>query len=192
MPATDDIAYLTALVRAHDRPRYYATLFAPAALRADLFALYGFAAEIARVPDQVSEPGLGEIRLRWWQRCARRGGGRRRRRATLRRSARVAATIARHRLPLAPFEALIEARAADLYSDPPADARRPGRPDGRDGVRALPDGGDHRSARLDRRRRMPPAMPALPTASRAGSRASPPTGRAGGRSCQRTCLRGRG
>jgi len=63
---SDDIAYLTGLVRAYDRPRYYATLLAPAAIRGDLFALYGFAAEIARVPDQVSEPGLGEIRLRWW------------------------------------------------------------------------------------------------------------------------------
>src|SRR6185503_550936 len=66
-PTADDIAYLTALVRENDRPRYYATLFAPADKRSDLCALYGFAAEVARVPDQVSEPGPGEIRLRWWR-----------------------------------------------------------------------------------------------------------------------------
>src|SRR4051794_37632556 len=66
-PTADDIAYVTALVRVSDRARYYATLFAAAEARADLFALYGFAAEIARIPDLVSEPALGEVRLRWWQ-----------------------------------------------------------------------------------------------------------------------------
>jgi len=115
---SDDISYVTALVREADRPRYYATLFAPAAARADLFAIHGFAAEIARVPDQVSDPMLGEIRLRWWQQAladtlAGGAGGAPALRA-------VAGAIARHKLPLAPFEALIEARSADLYSDPPA------------------------------------------------------------------------
>lgn len=118
-PTADDIAYVTALVREHDRPRYYATLFSPAEARADLFALYGFATEIARVPDLVSESGLGEIRLRWWQDSladaaepSGAGGP-----PTLRA---IAATIPRHRLPLATFNALIEARSPDLYSDAPA------------------------------------------------------------------------
>lgn len=114
----DDIAYLTSLVRAHDRPRYYATLFAPAAVRADLFALYGFAAEIARIPDLVSEPGLGEIRLKWWQEAlstaahAPEAGDTPAVRA-------LGATIAAHRLPIGVFGALIEARSFDLYSDHP-------------------------------------------------------------------------
>ena len=115
----EDIAYLTELVREYDRPRYYATLFAPAALRADLFAIYGFAAEIARIPDQVSEPQLGEIRLMWWQEAL----------ATAAYAAEVGASpavralsgvISRRAFPLAPFEALIESRRADFYSDPPA------------------------------------------------------------------------
>jgi phytoene synthase len=115
----DDIAYVTALVRERDRPRYYATLFAPAAARANLFALYGFAAEVARVPDQVIDPTLGEIRLRWWQDSLAEamdpdGVGS----APALRA--VAATIVRHRLPPAAFNALIEARSADLYSDPSA------------------------------------------------------------------------
>lgn len=116
---SDDFAHLTALVRAHDRPRYYATLFVPAKYRADLFTLYAFAAEIARIPDLVSEAQLGEIRLQWWREAlataayaAETGPS-----PTLRA---LAAMIARHRLPLAPFEALVEARSADLYSDPPA------------------------------------------------------------------------
>jgi phytoene synthase len=117
--AADDIAYLTALVRASDRPRYYATLFAPPGRRADLFALYGFAAEIGRVPEQVSEPALGEIRLRWWQEAlagaaGEDGGG-----STPALRA-VSDIIVRHSLPLAAFDALIEARSADLYSDSPA------------------------------------------------------------------------
>ena len=117
-PTADDIAYVTALVRENDRPRYYATLFAPADKRADLFALYGFAAEVARVPDQVSEPGPGRdpaaLVAGFLADAVSSGvaGA-----PTLRA---VAATINRHRLPLAPFDALIEARSADLYSDPPA------------------------------------------------------------------------
>ena len=115
----DDLAYLTSLVRESDRPRYYATLFAPAAARPDLFALYGFAVEIARVPDQVSDPTVGEIRLRWWQDslvdtiAAGSAGSTPALRA-------IADTISRQRLPLAAFTAMIEARCADLYSDPPA------------------------------------------------------------------------
>lgn len=117
--AGDDLAYVTALVRESDRPRYYATLFAPAEARADLFALYGFAAEIGRVPDLVSEPALGEIRLRWWQdsladAAGSTGGGS----TPVLRA--IAGAIARHRLPLAALDALIEARSPDLYSDPPA------------------------------------------------------------------------
>ena len=115
----DDIAYLTALVRSHDRPRYYATLFAPAARRADLFALYGFAAEIARIPDLVSEPGLGEIRLKWWQEAlasaayAPGTGDTPAIRA-------LSGAISDHALPLAAFEAMLEASAFTLYADPPA------------------------------------------------------------------------
>ena len=111
--AAGDTAYSAKLVRETDRPRYYSALFAPERLRRDLFALYGLAAEIERVPDQVSEPTLGEMRLRWWQDAleqavSRQGQGD----SPAVRAA--AATIAGHSLPLAPFAGLIEARAADL------------------------------------------------------------------------------
>jgi 15-cis-phytoene synthase len=55
-----------ALVRSFDRDRYIATLFAPDDLRPHLFALYAFGVEIARIPQLVSEPQIGEIRLQWW------------------------------------------------------------------------------------------------------------------------------
>lgn len=116
--SADDTAYVTALTREHDLPRYYATLFAPPELRADLLALYGLAAEIARVPNQVREPALGEVRLKWWSEAlvetVRQGG------AGETPALRAAAgAVIRHSLPLAAFEALIEARGADLYADAP-------------------------------------------------------------------------
>ena len=47
--------------------RYYAALFAPAAVRDDLIALAAFCGEIARIGRQVSEPVMGEIRITWWR-----------------------------------------------------------------------------------------------------------------------------
>ncbi len=117
-PQPDDVAYLAGLVRQADRPRYYATLFAPAALRGDLFALYGFAAEIERIADQVSDPTLGEIRLRWW-RDALTGGSEFSGEGQSPALRAISAAIVRHALPVGALLALIDARSADLYSDPP-------------------------------------------------------------------------
>ena len=113
-----DRAYLIDLVRTYDRPRYYSVLFAPRALQDELLALYAFAAEIGRIPGQVNDATLGEIRLQWWQdslegAVAGRGAG-----TPILRS--LADVIARRALPLDPFRALIDATTADLYSDPPA------------------------------------------------------------------------
>jgi 15-cis-phytoene synthase len=118
-PRSDDTAYLTALVREHDRPRYYATLFSPVQSRRDLFGVYGFAAEIGRIPDVVREPQLGEIRLQWWREqlasaayAPDAGEG-----PAVRALAEL---MTRYALPAAPFDALVDARSADLYSEAPA------------------------------------------------------------------------
>lgn len=58
---------MAALLRRHDRDRFQTALFAPAARREALFALYAFNWEIARVRERVSEPTLGRIRLEWWR-----------------------------------------------------------------------------------------------------------------------------
>ncbi len=55
------------IARAGDPDRTLAALFAPRDVRDDLFALYAFNVELARIADQVSEPGLGDIRLQWWR-----------------------------------------------------------------------------------------------------------------------------
>lgn len=55
------------IARAGDPDRTLAALFAPREARADLFTLYAFNVELARIAEQVSEPGLGAIRLQWWR-----------------------------------------------------------------------------------------------------------------------------
>ncbi len=58
--------YCERVVRAADKDRFLATLFAPARYRPALFALYAFDIEIASVADRVTQPLAGEVRLQWW------------------------------------------------------------------------------------------------------------------------------
>lgn len=55
------------LVRQRDLDRYLATLYAPAAARAGLFALHALDLELAEVARTTTEPMLGQIRLAWWR-----------------------------------------------------------------------------------------------------------------------------
>jgi phytoene synthase len=64
----DAYAHCESLVRAADKDRFLAALFAPAQARAHLHALHAFAGEIARVRVAArGEPLPGEIRLQWWR-----------------------------------------------------------------------------------------------------------------------------
>jgi phytoene synthase len=104
------------LVRERDRDRWLACLFVPASVRANVLALYAFNAEIARVPEIVSQPTLGEIRLQWWVEViegARRGEG-----AGHPVAMALIDTMERFHLPPAALTGLIEARRFDLYNDP--------------------------------------------------------------------------
>ena len=109
-------AHCEALVRDSDPDRYYATLFAPAATRPHLFALYAFSGEIARIRDTISGPMPGEIRLQWWRDAL--AGAARGNVADHPVAAGIIAVIDRFRLPVQPFLDLIEARTFDLYDDP--------------------------------------------------------------------------
>jgi len=53
-------------IRKNDYERYFCALFAKDK-RDDLFRLYAFNNEIAKIYDVVSEPMLGHIRLTWWR-----------------------------------------------------------------------------------------------------------------------------
>lgn len=52
-----------------DPDRMRAARLADPDLRDRLFALYAFHAELAKVPELVSEPMLGQIRYQWWRDC---------------------------------------------------------------------------------------------------------------------------
>jgi phytoene synthase len=114
----DSFDHCEALVRAGDKDRFLATLFAPARARRALFALYAFNLEVARVRELAREPMPGEIRLQWWRDVFSPSGGGDVRAHPV--AAALTDTIVRHRLPLSVFTDLIEARAFDLYDDPMA------------------------------------------------------------------------
>ena len=109
-----------ALARAADYDRYLSAVFAPAAAREALFALIAFNHEIARIPEAVSEPMLGRIRLQWWREVldAVYAGEPTRRHEV---AEPLADAIRACRLDRAPFDALLEAREEDLESEGPAD-----------------------------------------------------------------------
>jgi phytoene synthase len=112
----DSFDHCTALVRAADKDRFLATLFAPERYRRALHALYAFNIEVARVRELAREPMPGEIRLQWWRDVfAGAGGGEAGGHPV---AAALTATVVRYRLPPQVFLDLIEARAFDLYDDP--------------------------------------------------------------------------
>jgi phytoene synthase len=100
------------IAREGDPDRSLAVLFAPPDARPDLFALYAFNVELARIAEQVSEPDLGAIRLQWWREVIER--------ATHGEAAghpvadAVGAMIKDRALPLEHIAALIDARTFDV------------------------------------------------------------------------------
>src|ERR1700732_3880785 len=107
------------LVRRHDRDRFQTVLFAPAARREALFALYAFNYEIARVRESVTEPMLGQIRLQWWREAiaAAFESGPVRNHIVVEPLTAIIRELA---LTREHFERLIDARELDLADDPPA------------------------------------------------------------------------
>jgi phytoene synthase len=109
----DDYAHCQALVRASDKDRFVATLFAPAEHRPHLFALYAFNLEIARIGEIAHEPLAGEIRLQWWHDCLSGGDVAGHPVASALRD-----SIERRSLAMEPLLDLIDARRFDVYTEP--------------------------------------------------------------------------
>jgi len=112
----DAFAHCEGLVRAADKDRFLASLFAPAEHRDALLALYAFNLEIARVREVAHEAVAGEIRLQWWSDVL--GDAGRGEVAAHPVAAALLATMARYQLPPERLERLIEARRFDLYDEP--------------------------------------------------------------------------
>ena len=103
---------LQANLRKTDEDRYHAALFAPAEKRAQLFALYAFHHEIARVAETVRDPMMHAIRLQWWREAvegAREGKPRPHHTVTA-----LADLFAKVDLPQDLFDAMIDAREDDM------------------------------------------------------------------------------
>jgi phytoene synthase len=103
------------VVRALDRDRYLATLFAPAERRNALYALYAFNCEIERVREAAREPMPGEIRLQWWREVLE--GGRESEAAAHPVAAALRETIGRYKLDASRLVALVDAHTFDLYDE---------------------------------------------------------------------------
>ena len=112
------LSELGRMVRRHDRDRFLTTLFAPAAERQALLALYAFNHEVAKTREVVSEPMLGRIRLQWWRDSLDQiyAGAPARRHEVV---GPLAAAIERRALTRGHFDALIDARERDLEDAPP-------------------------------------------------------------------------
>ena len=109
----DAYEYCAGLVRDRDRDRYIAGLFAAEPARRHLFALHAFDTEIARIPDRVSDPMPGEIRLQWWRDALTKGRSEGNPVATA-----LIETVRAFALPVAALDRLLAAHVFDLYADP--------------------------------------------------------------------------
>ncbi len=110
--------YCAKQVKKHDYDRFLISLFAPADVREDLFSLYAFNHEVAKIRETVSEPMLGEIRLQWWREAIDGIES-----ATPRDHEVVKPlndTFHKHSLTKDMFYKVIDARTADIYDENPA------------------------------------------------------------------------
>ncbi len=109
-------ALCEAAVREKDRDAWLATLFAPADRRKRLQAIHAFALEIAEIPGKVTQPLLGEMRLRWWSdalAAAEEGASRAHPVLDALIDICDVCRLAPHEI-----ETFLEAHIADLYDDP--------------------------------------------------------------------------
>ena len=107
--------YCAKQIKNYDYDRFLVTLFAPASARENLFALYAFNHEVAKIREAVSEPMLGEIRLQWWREAIEGiyENSPRNHEVVLPLHKAVQGTD----IPLQSFIDIIDARAADIYDD---------------------------------------------------------------------------
>jgi len=110
-----------ALVETGDPDRFAAAMAAPPAARARLWPLYALNLELARAPWASAEPLVAEMRLQWWvDTLDRIAGGERPR--THEVAGPLADLIAETGQPIAPLQAIAEARRRDCWGEPFADA----------------------------------------------------------------------
>lgn len=120
MLSTPALSHSAHQVRLYDRDRFVTGLFAPADRREDLFALYAFNLEIAKLREMVREPMMGRIRLQWWRDAvsAMAAGSESPPHPV---AVPLGEAMRRRGLSEATLQRLIDSRETDLDEDPPAD-----------------------------------------------------------------------
>jgi phytoene synthase len=108
-------AHCESLLRERDRDLWLASLFAPAPARRHIHAVYAYALECADVRAKVSQPLLGEMRLRWWTDALSSEASEGTRAHPV--ADALLDTVARFELPVDELVALADAHVADLYDD---------------------------------------------------------------------------
>lgn len=115
--AAAPLSHCGQLLKTADYDRFAVSLFAPAACREALWALYAFNLEVGRVRFVVREPLLGRIRLQWWRDSI---DGIYRGTATNEPiSLAIAACLSRHRLSRQSLQQIIDGYEADLLDPVP-------------------------------------------------------------------------
>ena len=109
-------AVASALVREADKDRFIASLFAPAGQRGDLLALYAFDVELARIPQLAKQQIAGEIRLQWWREAV--DGSNAHEAEANPVAGALMQIVTRHGLSRAALQAMIDARASELFPEP--------------------------------------------------------------------------
>lgn len=104
------------LVRAGDKDRFLASLFAPEDKRKHLHALYAFNIEVSRIPELVSDAAVGEIRYQWWLDTLDAIYSGEEQQHPVAHS--LSAAIEAGDLPKHALQNLVKAKIFDLYSDP--------------------------------------------------------------------------
>ena len=114
----DPLRECAALVRREEYDRYLTVLYANSRDQPTLFALYAFHVEIAKIRDVVSDPILGEMRLQWWRESVEGlfEGAPRQHGVVL----ALRGPIERGAIERRALDALIDARAPDLYDEQPS------------------------------------------------------------------------
>ncbi|WP_424361885.1 phytoene/squalene synthase family protein [Methylocystis parvus] len=108
-------AHCEALLRERDRDLWLACLFAPPSARPHIHAVYAYALECADVRAKVSQPLLGEMRLRWWTDALTNDISEGTRAHPV--ADALLDTVARFALPVGELTELADAHVADLYDD---------------------------------------------------------------------------
>lgn len=67
MMTSHGAVYCEHTVRSNDEDRWLGAQYASPDARRKLLALHALGCELKRIPNIVSEPALGEIRLQWWR-----------------------------------------------------------------------------------------------------------------------------